>query len=444
MVKENNALVVTESSLLFKALEGIADQKYLMNLYLGNMESETLELISFAYKSQYIIVDLDGPDELLFKAARCLHYTSGKCFLVGITENYSSLEEKKKLSAYLRIWEVLEYELGGLVPLFEGFENLDQRWNTPNLLSKIGSIGFADILQLNEGNLSPKIISVSGEVKGCVVLDDGKPQMAWSSGRVGVEAIYELLSLKEAEVRIVEAEGVQYIENIYFGLHDILLSYCVADDSGGAAELMGEPEDWVASYLHLEDVIADTDIHLDEVELHPYIKEKSFEMKRASCRMILYDFDEFIKEKKEVVDQLLIIYDFSSLNLVYQALGQELLLGAEEVERICKLEWFDEVSGRTLCYWLVNEQAVNSNFLAIPTLIWVGSKKLVNLLNILNEQRFRQAFLLLPQTEHVSEIKEEIEKRYGHFCGIFGELPQDENGIQNVFEKINNIINEYT
>lgn len=299
------------------------------------------------------------------------------------------------------------------------------------------------VLSVSGGSLSKEVEETRGLIRGAVVFAAGKLKMAWSSGKSGPEAFFELLSLKQGEVRVVLSDGLEFIQNIDTELQDMLLTYCVAEDHGTLEDLVGECEGWVESYLHIEDVIADEDLGAGDIQLKPYVKKKKFILSQASCRIQLFDMDDFLKEKKDVVDHLLIIYDFSSLMQIYDSLGQELLLGAEEFNKVCKLEWFDEVSGRTLCYWLMNEETVNSSVVAIPTLLWVGSKKISKVLKTLAKEEFKQVFLLLPKTDQLKEVEREIEKRYGHFCGVFGTWPENSDEVNEVFSKVNDLISEY-
>jgi hypothetical protein len=455
MLKEKSALIVTDSLLLFKALEGIADEKYLTLAYQSDSHQDILEMISYAYKSQYIIIDLDGSEELLLQASRCIHYASSECFLIGVSVQEYLSESILKLPAFLRVWRVLSYDMWNLESLFSEIEALKEAWVKPSLVSQIGAISFADIVQMNEGILSTMVLSVSqgslsneieetrGLIRGMVVFAEGKLKMAWSSGKSGIEAFFELLSLKQGEVRVVSSQGLDFIQNIDSELQDLLLTYCVAEDHGTLQDLMGECEAWVESYLHIEDVIADKDLECGEVKIRPYIKKKKFVMSQASCRIQMFELDDFLAEKKGVVDHLLIIYDFSSLMLIYEALDQKLLLGAEEFNKVCKLEWFDEVSNRTLCYWLINEQTVDSHLISIPALLWVGSNKVSRVLRMLANNEFKQVFLLLPQTDQLKQVETEIDRRFGHFCGIFGSWPKNSDEVNEVFSKINDLISEY-
>lgn len=455
MLKEKSALIVTDSLLLFKALEGVANEKCLMRSFQGDSSKDILELISFAYKSQYILVDLDGPEELLLQASRCIHYAPSDCFLVGVTNQDVLIGDFSKIPAFLRIWKVISYDMWNLDELYTEIEKSTEAWVKPSLVSQLGTICLADILQMNEGIMDKMVLSISGGslskeveetrglIRGAVVFAAGKLKMAWSSGKSGPEAFFELLSLKQGEVRVVLSNGLEFIQNIDTELQDMLLTYCVAEDHGTLEDLVGECEGWVESYLHIEDVIADEDLGAGDIQLKPYVKKKKFILAQASCRIQLFDMDDFLKEKKDVVDHLLIIYDFSSLMQIYDSLGQELLLGAEEFNKVCKLEWFDEVSGRTLCYWLMNEETVNSSVVAIPTLLWVGSKKISKVLKTLAKEEFKQVFLLLPKTDQLKEVEREIEKRYGHFCGVFGTWPENSDEVNEVFSKVNDLISEY-
>jgi hypothetical protein len=47
----------------------------------------------------------------------------------------------------------------------------------------------------------------------------------------------------------------------------MLLSYCVVENHGTLSDFVGECEEWVKYYLHIEDVMSDQEIGLDEIKI---------------------------------------------------------------------------------------------------------------------------------------------------------------------------------
>jgi hypothetical protein len=117
-------------------------------------------------------------------------------------------------------------------------------WNNPLMLSKIEDVPVSDVLQMISVGRWNSMVQINGRVskyinnelvgsermRGNISFWNGAPHVAWSSFHAGIDAIYDLLSVKNGVLQVIRLTKPPYIRNIQREMQDILLSFAVLFD----------------------------------------------------------------------------------------------------------------------------------------------------------------------------------------------------------------------
>ncbi len=131
---------------------------------------------------------------------------------------------------------------------------IKQAWHNPLMVSRIEEVPVSDVLQMIAAGGWSVVVHITGyglssqpllpdrTYKGCISFYKGVPQTAWSWDNAGIQAIFDLLSLKKGILQVVKNLCAPTIRNIYLQTDEILLSHAVAlDESGMLTAITNEP-----------------------------------------------------------------------------------------------------------------------------------------------------------------------------------------------------------
>ncbi|MBN1759316.1 MAG: DUF4388 domain-containing protein [Chitinispirillaceae bacterium] len=119
---------------------------------------------------------------------------------------------------------------------------IKQAWHNPLMVSRIEEVPVSDVLQMIASGRWSVVVHISGygmsslpllpqkAHKGCISFYQGEPQTAWSWNSAGIQAIFDLLSLKKGILQVVKNLCTPTVRNVYLQTDEILLSHAVALD----------------------------------------------------------------------------------------------------------------------------------------------------------------------------------------------------------------------
>jgi hypothetical protein len=127
---------------------------------------------------------------------------------------------------------------------WEKIVEMRKAWQSPYMHSRIEDVSPSDVLQMIgvsqwtaivriEGNLmnaSDTAGSSGGAIKGCISFCKGVPDCAWSNNHSGMEAIWELLSLRHGVLDVVRRIWSGCVRNIHSTIEEILIAHALGVD----------------------------------------------------------------------------------------------------------------------------------------------------------------------------------------------------------------------
>lgn len=169
-----------------------------------------------------------------------LDSVSKKTLSVGIVNSYEKCKESLAHPLTLKLAGIIDNK-NGWVTTWRKISALKKAWDNPVMISRIEEIHISDILQMIAACRWSSIVFIEGytenmpsknekPLRGSISFLNGEPHTAWSWKNIGVEAIFDLLSIKEGFLQVMKNLSPTPVRNVYLQMDEILLSHAVSID----------------------------------------------------------------------------------------------------------------------------------------------------------------------------------------------------------------------
>jgi hypothetical protein len=194
-------------------------------------------------KCDMVLCDMN--ETILFKSE-----TTGLIERVPAIVPMIGLETADTLSAtfaeypsYLRLAGIASLKKGWGAA-WEKIVEMRKAWKSPYMHSRIEDVSPSDVLQMIGVSQWTAIVRIEGTqmnasdtggrgggtIKGCISFCKGLPDCAWSNNHSGMEAIWELLSLRHGVLDVVRRIWSGCIRNIHSTIEEILIAHALGVD----------------------------------------------------------------------------------------------------------------------------------------------------------------------------------------------------------------------
>jgi hypothetical protein len=197
-----------------------------------------------------LICDMRGSGALGAYAVDCV---PSETLAVGLASTLDCPEDTLCRQQNLRFSGIIDHN-NGWFSNWNKITAIKQAWHNPLMVSRIEEVPVSDVLQMIAAGRWSVVVHITGygmsslpllpdrTYKGCISFYQGVPQTAWSWNSAGIQAMFDLLSLKKGILQVVKNLCTPTIRNIYLQTDEILLSHAVAlDESGMLAAVANEP-----------------------------------------------------------------------------------------------------------------------------------------------------------------------------------------------------------
>lgn len=195
-----------------------------------------------------VICDIRKEFAAVELGARVFACAPAETLSIGLTDGHDSSSEILSLPQNLR--------LAGIINITYGWRSnwhqisaVRAAWHNPVMVSRIEEIPVGDVLQMiSSGHWNSIAVVddmqetgtvISGIHRGCISFFQGEPHTAWSWRNSGIEAIFDLLSVRQGVFQVIKNHCSPSIRNVFLQTEEILLSYAVALDESGVPEKSG-------------------------------------------------------------------------------------------------------------------------------------------------------------------------------------------------------------
>ena len=160
---------------------------------------------------------------------------------IGITNDAHISDEILGLPQNVRLAGIID-TTRGWYSNWKQITTMKQAWNNPLMVSRIEDVQVYDILQMISSGQWSNVVYIEGftgeetfpstrsPLRGGISFYKGEPQTAWSWRSTGIEAMFDLLSIKHGILQVMKNLCLPTIRNIYQHMDEILLSHAVAQD----------------------------------------------------------------------------------------------------------------------------------------------------------------------------------------------------------------------
>jgi hypothetical protein len=160
---------------------------------------------------------------------------------IGLTNDQECAREILSLPQNLRLAGIIDNKNGWLSN-WHKITAIKQAWHNPLMVSRIEEVPVSDVLQMISSGRWNTVVYIEGYItavpptstskplRGCISFYRGEPQTAWSWRSAGIEAMFDLLSIKQGVLQMMKNLCTPTIRNIYLQTEEILLSHAVALD----------------------------------------------------------------------------------------------------------------------------------------------------------------------------------------------------------------------
>ncbi|MBD3344718.1 MAG: hypothetical protein GF401_06615 [Chitinivibrionales bacterium] len=210
--------------------------------YSGDL-SDFQSLESNLQKCGVVLCDIRSGYSFLEAGARALECAPNHAFTLALKNGTRLPHEALELPSSLR--------LSGIINIKEGWES---NWENitkirtslyrPLMASRIEDVPVSDVLQMIAIGGWSAVVRIDGcivekdvddtncleRIRGGISFQSGVPTTAWSSHHIGIEAIYELLSLNHGILRVIKHAWIPDVRNLHWPMEQILLSYAFSID----------------------------------------------------------------------------------------------------------------------------------------------------------------------------------------------------------------------
>lgn len=188
-----------------------------------------------------LICDLRSASPAVELGAYAVDCVPAETLAVGLTSDHDIPQETLCRQVNLRFSGIINNRKGWLAN-WNQISAIKQAWHNPLMVSRIEEVPVSDVLQMIASGCWNVVVHVTGygmstlpllpnkACKGCISFYQGVPQTAWSWKSAGIQAMFDLLSLKKGILQVVKNLCAPTIRNVYLQTDEVLLSHAVALD----------------------------------------------------------------------------------------------------------------------------------------------------------------------------------------------------------------------
>lgn len=162
---------------------------------------------------------------------------------IGLINNNECSSDVLNRPQHLRLGGIID-DRNGWLANWHQIAALRQAWCNPLMVSRIEEVPVSDVIQMISSGRWNTIVHIDGlsavqsgkdnlaghQVHGCISFFQGQPQTAWSSQSAGVEAMFDLLSIRRGILQVIKNICAPTIRNVFLHTDEILLSHAVNID----------------------------------------------------------------------------------------------------------------------------------------------------------------------------------------------------------------------
>ena len=238
-----DTLVVTQDTSLFNQLSAFLNEfEPDRRLLLANDITALDAVEPDIDNCDVMICDMRSPYVSAELGSYAMDRVSDETLSIGLTSEYEASRELLSRRQNLRFSGIIDSRKGWLTN-WNQITAIRKAWNNPLMVSRIEEVPVSDVLQMISSGRWSVVVHITGygmspqislmpekEFKGCISFYQGEPQTAWSWNSAGVQAMFDLLSVKKGVLQVVKNVCTPTIRNIYLQTDEILLSHAVALD----------------------------------------------------------------------------------------------------------------------------------------------------------------------------------------------------------------------
>lgn len=244
--ESNNNITKEGFEILF--LSNDPNQFDLLQKYLHKQHSEKTIWLSYdlseiqsldqSLKScEIILCDLSNSVFFLEIACAALENASPQAFIMGFNADKEFIDTYNTTSDIYRLYDIITIN-DGWDKVWKMIESVQTMWQNPAMMSCIEKISVCDVVQMISAGGWTSIVSIYGwskkteskVIRGNISFCKGQPEMAFSSNNLGIDSIYDFLSLTDGYLQVIHTIQNLVLKNIYTTTQEILMSYFVSID----------------------------------------------------------------------------------------------------------------------------------------------------------------------------------------------------------------------
>ena len=159
---------------------------------------------------------------------------------IGLTDDNRCDQEVLGWPQHLRLGGIIDNRNGWFANWHQ-IVAIGQAWHNPLMVSRIEEVPVSDVLQMISTGRRNTIVHIEGygggeqpatkaaPLLGCISFYQGEPQTAWSWRNAGIEAIFDLLSIKQGILQVIKSLCAPTIRNVFLQTEEILLAHAFPD-----------------------------------------------------------------------------------------------------------------------------------------------------------------------------------------------------------------------
>ncbi len=403
-------------------------------------------------KCEAILCDLQSNDLTLQLTAKLLEYCPAKTFIIGLTDGVDLSEKILNSPELLRFSGTVDISNGWEGPWAE-IKKIWFAWRHPSMTSRIEDVSVDDVLQMVDSGRWTSTINIYGRSdtilsgnqknktkvkRGFMSFLKGKIKTAWSSDKEGVNALYDLLSIKEGHLQVMNSFIKPLGKKINGTIPEILMSYYVTLDENNAK----------SSDDYNTELIYDVDQN-DAVTIHVETSNESPEKQNnQEPQITLFNsVDDWWRINKENLKILINnnattqfplrwMRERELLKLTRSAFNSRFLLfmcdspSIIEILQMYGKEYNDKrVTGKTTPVMRLGQVTHNSLYFIFtalrkvspifshyPCVLWAHSKNILPLVENAKFLNHSALIIVTPNVEEIIDLKTEIQEKVPGTC----------------------------
>ncbi|MBN1575414.1 MAG: DUF4388 domain-containing protein [Chitinispirillaceae bacterium] len=192
-------------------------------------------------KCDLMLCDIRSDYAVIGLSASAMECVPAHTLSIGLTNNNECSPEVLNLPQHPRFSGIIDNRNGWFANWHQ-IAAIRQAWHNPLMVSRIEEVPVNDVIQMISSGRWNTIVHIEGfdaaapssaarkPLRGCISFYQGEPQTAWSWRSAGIEAIFDLLSIKQGVLQVIKNLCAPTIRNVFLQTEEILLSYAVALD----------------------------------------------------------------------------------------------------------------------------------------------------------------------------------------------------------------------